>query len=82
MLFSRQLLNGSKDFFLFNILILIFFFKRETIETHAREILTLTILSKGTVLTKKKYLYLTAQNVIARHNLLEGAIGTFKEEKN
>jgi hydrogenase-4 membrane subunit HyfE len=24
---------------------------------------------------------LTAQNVIARHNLLEGAIGTFEEEK-
>ena len=24
---------------------------------------------------------MTAQNVIARHNLLEGAIGTFKEEK-
>ena len=27
------------------------------------------------------FLYLTAQNVIARHNLLEGAIGTFEEEK-
>ena len=33
------------------------------------------------MLTNKKYLYLTAQNVIARHNLLEGAIGTFEEEK-
>ena len=32
-------------------------------------------------LPTKKYLYLTAQNVIARHNLLEGAIGTFEEEK-
>ena len=32
MLFSRQLLNGSQDFF-FNVLILIYFFKYETIET-------------------------------------------------
>ena len=40
-----------QGFFLSNILIFIYFFKWETIETHAREILTLTILSKGTVHT-------------------------------
>ena len=36
-------------FFLFNILILIYFFKYETIETHARAFLTLTISAIGTV---------------------------------
>ena len=36
-LFSRQLLKGSQDFFFhFYILILIYFFKYQTIETHAR----------------------------------------------
>ena len=52
MLFSRQLLIGSKDFFLFNILIFIYFFKWETIETHAREILTLNVLAIDIVYTK------------------------------
>ena len=34
-LFSRQILNGSQDFFLINTLIFIYFFEYETIETHA-----------------------------------------------
>ena len=50
-LFSRQILNGSQDFFLFNILIFIYFFEYETIETHARAFLTLNILFIGTVNT-------------------------------
>ena len=37
-------------FFRFNILILIYFFKYETIETHARAFLPLNILSIGTVM--------------------------------
>ena len=49
MLFSRQILNGSQDFFVFNIFIFIFFFKCETIETHARAFLTLNILAIGRV---------------------------------
>ena len=36
-------------FFLFNILIIIYFYKYETIETHARPILSLLILAVGTV---------------------------------
>ena len=48
-LFSRQILNSSQDFFLFNILIFIYFLKYETIETHARAFLTLNILGIGTV---------------------------------
>ena len=32
-LFSRQILNGSQDFFLFNILAFIYFFEYEIIET-------------------------------------------------
>ena len=49
-LFSRQILNGSQDFFsLFNILILIYFLKYESIVTHARAFLTLNILAIGTV---------------------------------
>ena len=46
-LFSRQILNGSQDFFLFNIFI--YFFKYETIETHARAFLILNILAIGRV---------------------------------
>ena len=47
-LFSRQLLNGSQDFFFrFNIFIL--FFKYETIETHARAFLVLNISAVGSV---------------------------------
>ena len=42
-LFRRQLLNGFQDFFCFNILILIYFFKYKTIETHARAFLPLNI---------------------------------------
>ena len=53
-LFSMQILNSSQDFFLFNILIL-FFFKYETIETHARAFLTLNISSIGTVSVLNKY---------------------------
>jgi hypothetical protein len=48
-LFSRQLLTGSQDLFLFNILILIYFFKYKTIETHARAFLPLNISAIGTV---------------------------------
>ena len=48
-LFSRQLLNGSQDFFCFNILIFIYFFKYKTIETHARAFLPLNILAVGSV---------------------------------
>ena len=49
-LFSRQILNGSQNYFFhFNILILIYCFKYETIETHARAFLTLNTLSIGTV---------------------------------
>ena len=43
-LFSRQVLNNSQDFFLLNILILIYFFRYETIETHARAFMTVIIL--------------------------------------
>ena len=50
MLFSRQLLKGSQDFFFcFNILIFIYFFRYETIETHALAFLALIILAIGTV---------------------------------
>ena len=48
-LFSRQLLKGSQDFFCFNILISIYFFKYETSETHARAFLPLNISAIGTV---------------------------------
>ena len=48
-LFSRQLLNGSHDFFCFNILILTYSFKYKTIETHAREFLPLNISAFGSV---------------------------------
>jgi hypothetical protein len=49
-LFSRQILNGSQDFFfLFNILIFDYFFKYVTIETHARAFLALIILGIGRV---------------------------------
>ena len=47
-LFSRQLLNGSQDFF-FRFNILIYFFKYETIETHARVFLPLNISAVGSV---------------------------------
>ena len=58
MLFSRQILNGSQDFFfLFGILILIYFFKYETIETQARAFLTLIILVIGTVCTSNSNTY-------------------------
>jgi hypothetical protein len=47
---SMQILNGSQDFsFLFNIFLFIYFFRYETIETHARAFLTLIILAIGTV---------------------------------
>ena len=49
-LFSRQILNGSQDFFfLFNILIFIYLLKYETIETHARAFLTHNIFAIGRV---------------------------------
>ena len=49
-LFSRQLLNGSQDyFFRFNIIILVYFFKYKTIETHARAFLPLNISAVGSV---------------------------------
>ena len=50
LLFSRQLLNGSQDFFFgFNILILFYFFKYKVIETHARAFLPLNISAVGSV---------------------------------
>ena len=48
-LFSRQILNGSQDLFLFNIQVFIYFFEYETIETHARAFLTLNISAVGSV---------------------------------
>ena len=52
-LFSRQLLNGSQDFFHFNIFIFIYFFKYKTIETHARAFLSLNISAVGSVKDKQ-----------------------------
>ena len=50
-LFSRQLLNGSQDFFFhFNISIAIYFLKYKTIETHARAFLPLNISAVGSVI--------------------------------
>ena len=46
-LFSSQILNGSQDFFLFNILIN--FFRYETIETYARAFFKVIIFSIGSV---------------------------------
>ena len=54
MLFSRQTLKGSQDFFPFNILIFVYFFKYETIETHAHAFWTLIILALAGV--EKVYL--------------------------
>ena len=56
-LFSRQILNGSQDFFLFNTLIFVYFLKYETIETHARAFLTLIILAIAWVLCVRKINY-------------------------
>ena len=44
-LFSRRILNGSQDFFLFNTLIFIYLSKYETIETHAHTFLSIIILA-------------------------------------
>ena len=49
-LLSRQILNSSQDFFLFDILICIYIFKYETSETHARTFLTLNIFVIGKVI--------------------------------
>ena len=47
---SKVILNGSQVFFYrFNILIIIYFFKYETIETHARAFLPLNISAVGSV---------------------------------
>ena len=54
-LFSRQILNRSQDFFLFNILIFIYLLKYETIETHGCAFFTLNILSIGTVRQFRSY---------------------------
>ena len=48
-LFSRQLLNGSQDFFRFYILIFIYSSRYKTIETHARAFLPLNKLAVGSV---------------------------------
>ena len=48
LLFSRKLLNGSQDF-LFNILIFVYFFKYEIIETHVCAFLPLNISAEGSV---------------------------------
>ena len=51
MLFNRQLLNGSQDFFFhFNIFIFIYFSEYKNIETHARAFLPLNISAVGSVL--------------------------------
>ena len=53
MLVSRQIPNGSQDFFfLFNTLIFIYFFKYETVETYARAFFMVNILSIGGVLSE------------------------------
>ena len=44
-LFSKQILNDSQDFFVLDILIFNYVFKYETIETHAQAFLTLIILA-------------------------------------
>ena len=69
MLFSRQLLNGSQDFFLFNTLIFICFFRYKTIETYARAFLTLIILAIGTVERKLASLNPPAQEDTIREEL-------------
>ena len=57
-LFSRQILNGSQDFFFhFNILFFISFFRYEIIETHARAFLTLNILGIATVKGDEQILF-------------------------
>jgi hypothetical protein len=48
-LFSRQILNGSQDFFHIFSIIFIYFFKYETIETHARAFLALIISAVASV---------------------------------
>jgi hypothetical protein len=50
-LFSRQILNGSQDFFHIFSIIFIFFFKYETIETHARAFLALIISAVASVIS-------------------------------
>ena len=49
-LFSRQLLNGSHDLFDIFSIIFIYFFKYETIETHARAFLALIISAVASVI--------------------------------
>jgi hypothetical protein len=46
---SRQLLNGSHDIFHIFSIIFVYFFKYETIETHARAFLALIISIVGSV---------------------------------
>ena len=48
-LFSRQILNGSQDFFHIFSIFFIYCFKYETIETHARAFLALIISALGSV---------------------------------
>ena len=65
-LFSRQLLDGSHDFFVrFNILILIYLFKYKTIETHARAFLQLNISAVGSVQYVLQQIYLTVNLVLS-----------------
>jgi hypothetical protein len=45
LLFIRQILNSSKDFFLCDIIILIYFFRCETIDTDAHAFFIVIILS-------------------------------------
>ena len=70
-LFSRQLLNGSQDFFFrFNILIFIYFFKYKTIETHARAFLPLNISAVGSVTglgTQLRHTVSSIHNRIGEH---------------
>jgi hypothetical protein len=48
-LFSRQILNGSQDFFHIFSIIFFFFFKYETIENHAHAFLALIISAVASV---------------------------------
>jgi hypothetical protein len=56
-LFSRQILNGSQDFFHIFSIIFIYFFKYETIETHACAFLALIISAVASVSVVPTYLF-------------------------
>jgi hypothetical protein len=57
-LFSRQILNGTQDFFHIFSIIFIYFFKYETIETHARAFLALIISAVASIIHQIEESYL------------------------